>query len=157
MIKKILIALLVILVIIQFIRPAKNIAATDPSKGISSVYKVPDSVHQVLLKACYDCHSDNTRYPWYANIQPVYWWMNGHINDGKKHLNLDEFAAQTPQKQAKWIRHIYEQIDSNEMPIDSYMWIHKDAILTNDEKTAVSNWAHAIYAQIPDSLKKKKK
>ncbi len=157
MIKKILLVLLATIIIIQFIRPAKNIASPNPAQDISTVYPVPDSVHKILLKACYDCHSDNTRYPWYSTLQPVYWWMNNHIQEGKRHLNFDEFASQTPEKKAKWIRHIYEQVDSNEMPLDSYTWIHKDAILSNEEKATVSNWAKAIYAQIPDSLKKKKK
>jgi len=157
MLKKILFVLLAAIIIIQFIRPAKNLSTAAPTQDISVVYPVPDSVHRILAKACYDCHSNDTRYPWYANIQPVYWWMNNHIIEGKRHLNFDEFAAQPAQKQAKWIRHIYEQVDSNEMPLDSYTWIHKDAILTNEEKALVSNWAKAIYAQIPDSLKKKKK
>jgi hypothetical protein len=156
MLKKILLVLLAVLVIIQFIRPAKNISTAAPTGDISTVYPVPDSVHKILVKACYDCHSNNTVYPWYSTIQPVYWWMNNHITEGKKHLNFDEFAAQTPQKKAKWIRHIYEQVDSNEMPLDSYTWIHKDAILSKEEKDLVINWAQAIYAQMPDSLKKKK-
>lgn len=157
MLKKILLILLVAIIVIQFIRPAKNVSAATPTQDISKIYPVSDSLHKIFLKACYDCHSDNTNYPWYANIQPVYWWMNNHIVKGKRHLNFDEFASQPAQKQAKWIRHIYEQVDSNEMPLDSYTWIHKDAILTKEEKDMVINWAQAIYAQIPDSLKKKKK
>ncbi|MBZ4152212.1 heme-binding domain-containing protein, partial [Escherichia fergusonii] len=74
----------------QAFRPAKN-NSNDTSKDISKSYVVPENVKAILAKACNDCHSNNTKYPWYAEIQPVAWWLNDHIQDGKKHLNFNEF------------------------------------------------------------------
>src|SRR6476659_8641049 len=97
--KRILIILLIIFVLIQFIRPEKNRSEGKGPNDISTLYPVPDSVESILKVACYDCHSNNTRYPWYAEIQPVAWWLNGHIVDGKKDLNFSEFAKYRIRKQ----------------------------------------------------------
>src|SRR5262245_34582135 len=92
MLKKILLFLLFVFVVIQFIHPEKNKAAGVQSNYIGSVYTVPGDVKVILEKACNDCHSNNTVYPWYSHVQPVDWWLTAHINDGKKHLNLDEYT-----------------------------------------------------------------
>ena len=88
LVKKILIGLFAALVIIQFFHPAKNINTTVTELDITRMYTVPDSVQQILKAACYDCHSNNTKYPWYFNIQPVAWWMDDHISEAKKELNF---------------------------------------------------------------------
>ncbi len=159
--KKIGLFLLAGLVIIQFIRPAKNIHTVDASKQISTVVTVPENVNKIFQKACYDCHSNNTTYPWYSNIQPVYFWLNHHINEGKGELNFDEFASYRLRKQYGKMKKIISEVEENEMPLSSYTWIHKDAILTIEEKTAITNWATSIMdsmkAKYPiDSLVKKK-
>src|SRR5665811_802718 len=97
--KRILIALLIIFIAIQFIRPAKNRSEGISANDISTKYPVPDSVQAILKVACYDCHSNNTRYPWYAEIQPVAWWLNNHIKDGKRGLNFSEFTSYRIKKQ----------------------------------------------------------
>ena len=91
MIKKILIALLVVFVIIQFFRPEKN-DSNDLTHAISTKYNVPENIQTMLKGACNDCHSNNTTYPWYSNIQPVAWWLNDHIEHGKGHLNFSSFT-----------------------------------------------------------------
>ena len=73
--KKILIAIAAVLVVIQFIRPEKNISDLNGPNEIGKHYTVPDNVQAILKQSCYDCHSNNTRYPWYANVEPVGWWI----------------------------------------------------------------------------------
>ena len=85
--KKILIALAVILVVIQFFRPEKNLSAENKN-DVSTRYAMSDSVKTILAVACNDCHSNRTEYPWYSNVQPIAWWLNGHVNDGKKTFKL---------------------------------------------------------------------
>src|SRR5580765_4413932 len=97
--KKIILGLLVVLIIIQFFHPAKNVSTTPSPYNIATVYNVPSAVNTILSKACNDCHSNNTRYPWYNNIQPVAWWLNNHIVDGKKELNFDEYINKRPRFQ----------------------------------------------------------
>ena len=89
MIKKILMVLLVALIVIQFIRPTKNISG-EKSNDISTKYKMSDTVRLVFDKACSDCHSNKTKYPWYASVQPVAFWLNDHVMDGKRHFNLND-------------------------------------------------------------------
>jgi len=147
-VKTSLIILLAAVVIIQFIHPAKNINPVVSQKDIAVLHPMPDSVHQILQKACFDCHSNNTRYPWYNNIQPVAWWLNDHITEGKKELNFSEFGSRTLVKQAKKLKKVAKEVQEGGMPLDSYTWIHKDAILTDREKNILIDWATGLSNQI---------
>lgn len=146
--KKILLTLLVILVIIQFIRPARNISNTVPATDITKVYAVPDNVQQVLKVSCNDCHSNNTEYPWYTNIQPIGWWMQNHVNDGKKELDFSAFGSYPAKRQAHKLEEVGEQVEGGHMPINSYLWMHKDAKLSEENKTLLIQWAEALRAKI---------
>jgi heme-binding protein len=159
MFKKILLVLLVILIIIQFIHPARNVSNGDKPNNIAKLYPVPDSVKIILDKACMDCHSNNTRYVWYFKIQPVDWWLTHHINEGKGELNFDEFTNKPIRYQYNKLDESEKQVKEGEMPIDSYLWIHKDAKLSEPEKRTLMNWAESIRNEIKakypaDSLKR---
>lgn len=149
MIKKILLALLVVLIIIQFFKPEKNISEGPFTNDISTLYPVPDNVKLILDKACNDCHTNTTKYPWYANFQPVAWFLAEHVEDGKKHFNLSEFAAYNPDW-VKWhkLEELVEMVEENEMPLKSYTLIHRDAALSEEEKVALISWAQDIRAQM---------
>lgn len=158
--KRILIALLIIFVLIQVFRPKKNLSEGISANDISTKYPVPDSVQAILKVACNDCHTNNTRYPWYAEIQPVAWWLDSHIRDGKRSLNFSEFTSYRIRKQFHRLDDINEQIKNNEMPLSSYTIIHKDAILSQQQKLILANWTESlkdsIKAHYPsDSLLKK--
>lgn len=162
--KKVLLFLLAALVVIQFFRPAKNTASGPEAyaKDISKVHAVPADVQLILQKACNDCHSNNTNYPWYSNIQPVAWWLKDHIDEGKRELNFSEFAGYSLRRQYHKLEEVEEQVKEGEMPLSSYTIIHKDAKLTDTEKQALYNWVNAIRdsmrAVYPiDSLERKKK
>jgi len=148
MAKKIILVIVILLIIIQFIHPKKNISAAPEPNNIAMKYPVPANVQLILQKACYDCHSNNTRYPWYNNIQPVAWWLNHHINEGKRELNFSEFLSYTPKRQAHKMKEAAEQVEKGGIPLNSYTWIHKDAISTPQEKEAFVNWAKGIQSQI---------
>lgn len=159
--KKLLIVLLVVFVVAQAFRPEKN-NSNDTSKDISNSYVVPENVKTILAKACNDCHSNNTRYPWYAEIQPVAWWINDHVKDGKKHLNFNEFDGYRIARQYKKLEECIEEVKDGEMPLTSYTIIHKEAKLSDDEKQILFTWCEivrdSIKARYPaDSLVIKKK
>jgi hypothetical protein len=160
-IKKILIFLLVILVAIQFFHPQKNISTAPSPNDITLHYSVPENVQGILKKSCYDCHSNNTVYPWYNNVQPVAWWLANHVNEGKHDLNFDEFAGYVPKRQYHALENIIQSQNDGWMPLDSYLWIHKDAILNQKQKQAVIAWADALARDIkaknnlPDEPEKK--
>lgn len=153
MMKKILMGLLVVLVIIQFIRPAKNTNTATQPNDIAVVMAVPNDVNVVLRKACYDCHSNNSAYPWYANIQPVYWWLNHHIEEGKDELNFSEFGTYKLKRKIKKFNEIAGEVTEGEMPLNSYTWMHKDAKLSKEEANIVINWASLMAHKLEqDSL-----
>ena len=161
MFKKILLILLLLLVIIQFIHPSRNISKGDQPGNIAHAFNVPAEVKTILDKACMDCHSNNTRYPWYFKIQPVDWWLTHHVNEGKRELNFDEYTNKTLRYQYHKMESTVDQVKKGEMPLDSYLWMHKDATLSEEEKNVLINWAQGITnemkAKYPaDSLIRKK-
>jgi hypothetical protein len=145
---KIGIAVLVFLVLIQFIRPAENNATADSPADIRMHYPPPPDVQGLLNIACYDCHSNHTRYPWYSKIQPVYWWMTYHVNQGKSHLNFSEFAGYPASKIPKMLKHISKLVKSRGMPISSYLWEHHDARLTGTQNNRIAFWADSLAATL---------
>lgn len=144
MFKKILLGLFVILVAIQFIHPKRNISEGPQPNYIGNNYAVPDDVKNILTKACNDCHSNNTRYPWYSKLQPIHWWLNKHVVDGKKHINYDEFTNRPLRYQYHKLEETIEMVKEGEMPLKSYTWTHKDAKLTNEEKLKITNWVVSV-------------
>ena len=139
---KILAAILgVALLAVQFLRPAKNRSQPAPGTGIEAGFPVPGQVMQVIRRSCYDCHSDSTVYPWYAEIQPLGWWLNSHIQEGKRRLDFDRFASYRPVRQYGRFKDIVEQLQQDEMPLGSYLFIHRYARLTPDEKEEVIHWS----------------
>ena len=135
-----------LLVIIQFIHPTKN--TNDASallvNDISKQYIVQDNANQILQTSCYDCHSNNTNYPWYSKIQPVAWWLNNYIEEGKREINFSEFVNYRIGRQYKKLEEIIEQLKEDEMPLSSYTLLHKNAILNANQKLMITNWASAI-------------
>lgn len=151
--------------LIQFIHPERNSDAAITANHISNIAPPPADVQLILAKACNDCHSNNTVYPWYSKLQPVDWWLTNHINDGKRHLNFSEFGSYPLRRQYKKLLETAEEIEEGEMPLSSYTWIHKDAVLTPSEKEAVIKWARdaaaAVYTRMSpqeiEEMNKRKK
>ncbi len=160
--KRIFEFLLLAFIVIQFFRPVKNQAKGISNNDISKLYAVPEEVNTILKTSCYDCHSNNTVYPWYAEIQPAAWWLTNHVNEGKDELNFSEFAAYRIGRQYKKLDKLNKEIEEGEMPLDSYLWIHKNAKLSKQQKLTLTTWANSIRDSIKsnypaDSLIKKKK
>ena len=142
--KKILITVVIILVAIQFFRPERNTAEGVSLNDITLAYQTSDEVKTILKKACYDCHSNNTVYPWYAEVQPVAWWLNNHVKEGKGELNFSEFGTYALARQYHKLEEVKEVIDENEMPLSSYTLIHTNAKLTNAEKQTLLAWSEGM-------------
>src|ERR1043165_7773322 len=124
-IRVVLIILLATLIVIQFIRPSKNISKGIAVNDITSKYPMPADVEQILKTSCYDCHSNNTRYPWYWQIQPVTWFMNDHIMEAKRDLNFSTFTSYKIRKQYKSFDNINKEVKKGDMPLTSYTLIHR--------------------------------
>lgn len=146
--KKILLAVVVLLVVIQFFRPARNVAAAPSPNDLAAHYPMPPPVKATLETSCFDCHSDTTRYPWYVNLQPVGWWMAHHIKDGKRHLNFSEFAAYNPKIAFRKMKGVANVVTKHEMPLESYTWIHHDAKLTDAQAKEIADWTATVRAAV---------
>ncbi len=131
--------------LIQLYQPARNISfEQDITANFTRVYQVPNNVGAILRTSCYDCHSNNTNYPWYSYIQPARILMESHIKKGKENLNFSEFGNYSKRKQNNKLDRIVKQIKSNEMPLSSYTLIHKNASLSDIQKKEVLDWINKI-------------
>jgi hypothetical protein len=151
--KKVLFGLAMVFVAIQAFRPARNASVTPAFTGPDDItvrFPTPPEVKQILATSCYDCHSNTTRYPWYAEVQPVAWWLASHINDGRKHLNFAEFGALTPKKQVKKLQAVSDEVEDHTMPLKSYLWVHRTARLTDAQVSALTAWTESIEEKIGD-------
>jgi len=161
MILKIFLALAALLILAQFIRPDRN-ESDDRTYDISTKYTIPADVNHLLEVACNDCHSNKTIYPWYSNVQPVAYWLDNHITDGKRHLNFSEFTKRPIAIQNHKLEEIVEMVEEKEMPIKDYTYLgmHPDANLTDAQRELIVNWAKEQMAMLKatypaDSLKMK--
>lgn len=157
-----LLLIVIVLVGVQFIpKAAKNQSTKMETMAIDQVHQVPPSTISLLKNSCYDCHSNNTHYPWYANIQPVAWWLNDHIEEGKGELNFSEFGSYSLRRQYHKLEEIKEQIEEDEMPLESYTIIHQNAVLSDTDKQEINNWASNLmdsfqHVYPADSIHRKK-
>lgn len=136
------------LIVIQFFNTDKNISATPSENAIEKHYQVSSHVQGLLKTSCYDCHSNNTAYPWYSNIQPVKWWLADHVNSGKRHLNFDEFNTYTKEKKLKKLDEVAETVKEGEMPLSSYTIIHHNAKLSSTDKSEIEKWVVQVKKEI---------
>ncbi|MFZ2905902.1 MAG: heme-binding domain-containing protein [Cyclobacteriaceae bacterium] len=144
MVKKILIGLLLLFVVMQLLQPTRNIAEGITENDITKVYAIPSDVLQVFEQKCYDCHSNNTRYPWYVHVQPVGWWMASHIKDAKDELNFSEFKTYNEKRANHKLEEIVEVTSDGSMPLESYVWLHADAKITAEEASAIEDWVKSL-------------
>ena len=139
-VKKIFIVLLLVFIAIQFFRPSRNTSTQSFHGDITQTVNTPDSVLALLKIACFDCHSNNTRYPWYNNIQPVAWWLHSHVSDGKRALNFDEFGSYILKRKLNKLKAIREEVNGGDMPLSSYTLIHTGAKLSDAQKKLINDW-----------------
>ncbi len=151
-----LLGLLALLILFQLYRPARN-QSNDQTNHVSTKYPVSAELEAILKPACYDCHSNLTKYPWYAEIQPVASWLAGHIKEGKRELNFSEFTKRKVAVQNRKFEEIIEMLNEGNMPLSSYTWTHGDAKLSEQQRQTLVAWAqtnmNSLKAQYPaDSL-----
>lgn len=155
------IVMVVAFIIIQFFHPAKNAGVEIAATQINAVNNVPEDIQHILKVSCYDCHSNTTFYPWYSYIEPIGWYLNDHVIEGKKELNFSEFANYRIYRRYKKFKEIEKQVKEDEMPLFSYTIIHRDAVLSVEQKKSLVDWAIASRKEMEsmypsDSLKRPK-
>ena len=138
-VKKILIVLLIAFVLIQFYRPEKNDADYRDVAAFETETKVEGTIKTILETKCYDCHSNKTTYPWYAEVAPVSYWLADHVEEGNEHFNVSQWATYNDKKKDHKLDELIEEVEEGEMPLPSYTWTHGS--ITEEEKEALIAWA----------------
>lgn len=146
-VKIVLLILLVVFVGIQFIPTKRNESSYMSNSDFMSVYKVPTKIASKIKVSCYDCHSNNTNYPWYNKIQPIAWYLEDHINEGKEELNFSDWKNYSNRRKKSKLKSINSQIKEEEMPLLSYKIFHRDAKFSEEDKKIVINWVDSLISK----------
>jgi hypothetical protein len=146
-IKKILVALLIVFIIMQFFGPDRNEGDMATVDAFLLETNPPSDVKSILETTCFDCHSDVTTYPWYNKITPVNYWLADHIEDGKKHFNASAWDSYSLKKKDHKMDELIEEVEEKEMPLESYTYTHGDANLTDEQIAAVVAWGKEVRYQ----------
>ncbi len=147
--------LLVVLIGIQFVRPQKNNGGYESIMYFENETKPSVQVASILKESCYDCHSNQTQYPWYAEIAPVSLWLEEHIEHGKEHFNVSEWKTYSVKKKDHKLEELIEMVEAEEMPLESYTWIHGK--LEEPEKSMLLQWAGLARLQYKNQLQVSRK
>jgi len=139
----VILAWLGVLLAIQLIRPARTNPSTDPSRTLTTAMAVPPPAQAVLERSCRDCHSNDTRWPWYSNVAPMSWMVIDHVNSGRRHFNYSDWAGHAPDKSRKILHDICEETRGGSMPIGSYTLLHRDARLSESDVATLCTWTEA--------------
>jgi hypothetical protein len=141
------VALVILAIGCQFIRPARTNPAVDASQGIGAHVTIPPDTRAILQRACGDCHSNETRWPWYSNVAPTSWFVINHVNDGRRALNLDDWNAHNRRVTSPPFDRICRDVRDGEMPIWNYLLIHHDARLSAADIDNLCTWANGVSAR----------
>jgi hypothetical protein len=142
------IILLAVFVIIQLIPSGRQGNQPVTGQDLFEVVKIPAEVGTLLKNACYDCHSQTVKYPWYSYVAPVSWLVARDVNMGREHLDFGKWGELSKRKQIKALGEIAEEVDDENMPLPIYINLHSEADLTNEQRELIINWSEALAEQI---------
>jgi len=144
MLKKTGIALVIIFTIIQFYRPEKNSSSENSISDFLIVTNANDTIKSIIKTSCYDCHSNNTHYPWYAEVAPLSWWIAHHVDEAKEELNFSEWSTFSKKRKNHKLEEMIEQLDEKEMPLNTYLPMHPEAKLSEEQITLLITWIKSL-------------
>ena len=150
-IKIVFIFLIIAFVVIQFFRPDRTTTTVYGENHITKKLNVPDNVHQIFKRSCFDCHSDHTTWPWYTNIAPASWLVAKDVSNGRTKMNFSEWGKIPESKREARLEAICEEIKEGEMPLKEYLYLHGDAKLSQQEKDLLCSWVEAELKKIEES------
>lgn len=134
------IAAVAALMLAQTVRPARTNPPIDPARTLHSRAPVPAEVAGILDRACRDCHSNETRWPWYSHVAPVSWFVIDHVNHGRSHFNYSDWAQYDAAEAARLLKESCKLTEAAAMPLASYSIVHRSAALTPAEVRAICDW-----------------
>jgi hypothetical protein len=127
-------------VILQLFRIEKTNPPVVASHDFRAVMQPPADVARILETSCYDCHSHETRYPWYSNVAPFSWMLANHVHEGREHLNFSTFGTLSQEDRAEFLHESAEEVEEGHMPIGGYVALHREAALSDEQRTRLVEW-----------------
>ena len=140
MVKKIVKLVMLLFVLIQFYRPSKNTSTEVSVADFLKITNADESVSILFKTSCYDCHSNNTKYPWYAQVAPISWMVAHHVDEGKEELNFSEWNTFSQKRKEKKLDEIIEMLEEREMPLKTYLPMHSEAKLSDTQNQKLIDW-----------------
>ena len=151
---KIVAILLVVLVVgIQAIRPARTNPPIDESQTINARTQMTSDVAAIFDRSCRDCHTNKTVWPWYTNVAPLSWWLSNHVSDGRRSLNMSEWGKLSNDRQERKLRQICDEVLDGNMPLSSYTPMHPAAKLSDQDKKTLCGWTDTERQRLSNSPK----
>ena len=146
-------AVIAVFVCIQVVRPERTNPAIDPGRTLESRTQINPEVMGIFKRACDDCHSNETKWPWYSNVAPVSWFVIDHVNHGRRHLNFSDWARYQGREADEVLDDIAKEVKSGSMPLGSYLPLHPEAKLTPRDRTTIVEWVQAERARLAYGLR----
>jgi Haem-binding domain len=147
------IGLAVIFAALQFIRPARTNPPVDEARTILAHTRITPEVARILDRSCNDCHSNQTRWPWYSNIAPVSWFVVNHVNVGRREMNFSDWAQYDTEHQQGLLKDICGEVKDGHMPLPSYLRLHQEARLSSEDVRMLCDWANLESQRLSQSFK----
>lgn len=141
--KRVRVVLLVVVIVVVGIQFVPVDRSNPP---VQAVVAAPPEVYEVLERACFNCHSNQTEWPWYSHVAPVSWFVVGHVHEAREHVNFTEWNTLSPGDQADKIRECWEEVEEGGMPLASYRLMHPEARLSDADKGLIRDWARVAGA-----------
>jgi hypothetical protein len=139
--KRTLLVALAIVTLAQLVGPARTNPATNPTRRLTNYVKIPADVDAILTRSCNNCHSNETRWPWYAYVAPMSWSVIGHVRNGRDHLNFSAWPS-SPEEGIDLLDSVCQEVKRKRMPLASYTWMHWDAALSDADRKVLCRWAN---------------
>lgn len=149
--KIIALVLFAVLLAAQIFRPDRTNPPVVEGETLEASAQVPENVEAILARSCNDCHANKTIYPWYSNLTPVNFFLARHIDEGRRNLNFSVWNTYEKSRKRRKLDQICEQVTEKAMPLPSYLWIHLNAKLSDDDRKILCDWSDAEKARLAES------
>jgi hypothetical protein len=140
-VKRVALVLVLVGAAAQLVRPARTNPPVNPAHTVQAAATVPAGLASILRRSCFDCHSNETQWPWYSEVVPMSWGVANHVREGRAAMNFSEWAAYPARKRTELLEKLCDEVRKGQMPLATYLWLHRDARLSEAEWKAVCDWS----------------
>jgi hypothetical protein len=141
LLKRIVIGLAIVFAGMQFLRPDRTNPPVNAGQSVQATAQVPTEVGAVLRRSCFDCHSSETRWPWYSGVVPMAWGVANHVEEGRAKFSFSDWGTYPPRKRVAILEKICDEVREGRMPLREYLWLHRDATLSEADWKSVCDWS----------------